>query len=278
MTLILLKQCIFEKNLHMQKEITHQGCNIYYNVKGKGSAIFLIHGYTEGPGVWDKFTDILHKSFTIITPALPAHGGSGFPDSVLTMEFIADCFFKILKRENIQQAVFIGHSMGGYAMLQFAEKYPQFCKSICLFHSTARADTPENKASRERTIQIIRNNHSGFLNSFIPELFAEVNREQFEKEIETLITQANLIPTDGLVACMEAMKERQGSIELLAMTNIPVGFVIGKQDSRVHFETSLAQSALPKRSHVLILDNCGHMGHYEKQNETVQFVEYFASL
>lgn len=266
------------KKIKMKKQIIYLGCKINYDIDGKGPALILIHGFTEFPGVWNSFIAELKNSFTIITPALPAHGGSDFPETELTMEFIADSLYKILKQEKIMNAVFVGHSMGGYAMLQFAEKYPQFCKSICLFHSTARADTPEVRTSRDRTIDIIRKNHLGFLNSFIPDLFAEDNREKFENEIQLLISHANSIHTDGLIACMEAMKERQGSIELLALTNIPVGFVIGKQDSRVAFETLLAQSALPRQSHVLILNECGHMGHIEKTKETLNFIRYFASI
>jgi pimeloyl-ACP methyl ester carboxylesterase len=259
----------------MQKSIKYNGCQIFYNIVGKGPDMMLIHGFTEHQGIWDNFTSILQKDFRIITPALPAHGGSDFPAQGLSMEFMADCLFEILTKEKVSQTVMIGHSMGGYAMLNFAEKYPQLCKSICLFHSTARADTPEIKTTRNRTIDIIRNNHAGFLHSFIPDLFAPDSRESLDPKINELITEAQKISTEGLIACMEAMKERQGSIELLAMTNIPVGFIIGKQDSRIPFEAVLAQAALPKNSHILILDECGHMGYLEKTEETLRFIRYF---
>jgi len=260
----------------MQKSIIFNGCQIFYNIIGNGPDLMLIHGFTEHPGIWDGFVTELQHQFRIITPALPAHGGSDFPAQGLTMEFVADCLYEILKKEKITQTAIAGHSMGGYAMLYFAEKYPQLCRNICLFHSTARADTPEIRTTRDRTIEIIRNNHAGFLHSFIPDLFAPENREALETQINELIVEAQNIHPDGLVACMEAMKERQGSIELLAMTNIPVGFVTGKQDSRVPFEAVLAQAALPKNSHMLILDECGHMGYLEKPDETLRFIRYFA--
>ena len=260
------------------KHIIHKGCKIHYNIKGNGPALMLIHGYTEHQGIWDHFKQQLIKSFTVITPDLPAHGKSEFPAYGLTIEFMADCLMAILKNEKITKATLIGHSMGGYAMLSFAEQYSEFCNGICLFHSTARADSPEIKTNRERTIEIISKNHTGFLYSFIPDLFAVSNRERLQTEIDSLVEKAAEISPEGLAACMEAMKDRQGSIELLALANFPVGFIIGKQDSRVSCDAVLAQSALPKQSHVLILDDCGHMGYLEKPEETLAFIRYFASL
>jgi pimeloyl-ACP methyl ester carboxylesterase len=262
----------------MEKEIKYRGCKIKYETTGQGPCLMFIHGFTEHSGIWNDFTKELSSSFKIIAPSLPAHGGSQFPDTGLTMEFMADCIYKIVKEEKVEKLSMTGHSMGGYVLLSFAEKYPQYCKNICLFHSTARADTPNIKENRNRTIKLIKNNHSGFLHSFIPDLFAEIHRERLEEKINDLITSAKQIPAAGLIACIEAMKDRHGSIELLARINIPVAFILGKQDSRISFESVLAQTALPKKSHVLILDECGHMGYLEKRDETLAFIRYFASL
>jgi len=39
----------------------------------------------------------------------------------------------------------IGHSMGGYITLAFAEKYPELLNAMGLFHSTAYADDDVKK-------------------------------------------------------------------------------------------------------------------------------------
>jgi pimeloyl-ACP methyl ester carboxylesterase len=258
----------------MKKEAIFKGHKINYFVKGTGSAIVLIHGFTEHPGIWDAFSHELSKKYKVVCPALPAHGGSEFPTD-LTMEFMADSIVAVLENEHISQAVFVGHSMGGYAMLNLAERYPHLCAGVCLFHSSGRADSPEVKQNRERAIEIISNNHGGFLQSFIPDLFAQKNRERLEDEINHLIEQSSTITSGGLIACMQAMKNRSGSIEFLALTSIPVGFILGKQDSRIQFEAVLAQAALPKYSQILILGDCGHMGYLEKYDETLQFAQHF---
>ena len=261
----------------MNKEITNREIAIAYHTSGEGDALVFIHGFTEHPGIWNSFKEQLSSNFKIIIPSLPAHGESDYPKN-MTMDFMADCIAEILKAESITKATLVGHSMGGYAMLNFASRYPQFCKAICLFHSSATADSEEVKSNRERTIEIIRNNHGKFLHQFIPSLFAENHREELSAQIQSQIEEASKIEAEGLIACMNAMKDRKNHLDVLAEINCPVGFVIGKQDSRVNFQSILAQAALPKESHVLILEDCGHMGYLEKPKETLEFLKYFASL
>lgn len=259
----------------MTKKIIHQGKQIGYNIYGKGPTLMLIHGFTEHSGIWNEFAHSLQSEYTIITPDLPAHGESDFPEN-LSMEYIADALDAVLFHESIEKAILVGHSMGGYAALNMATKYPELIQGLCLFHSSARADGAEVKQNRERTIEIIQQHHFSFLHSFIPDLFAPQNREPLKEKIHFLMNEAEKISAEGLIACMNAMKDRSGSIEFLATTPIPIGFIIGKLDSRVAFETILAQTALPKQSHVLILDHCGHMGYLEKPNETLAFIRSFA--
>ena len=66
----------------------------------------------------------------------------------------------------------IGHSMGGYITLAFAEKYPEYLNSFGLFHSTAYADTIEKKNTRMKGIEFI-NRHGAFefLKTVVPNLF-----------------------------------------------------------------------------------------------------------
>ncbi|RYY09442.1 MAG: alpha/beta fold hydrolase, partial [Chitinophagaceae bacterium] len=42
----------------------------------------------------------------------------------------------------------LGHSMGGYTALAFAEKFPENLKSLTLFFSTYFADDEEKKEQR----------------------------------------------------------------------------------------------------------------------------------
>jgi pimeloyl-ACP methyl ester carboxylesterase len=68
----------------------------------------------------------------------------------------------------------LGHSMGGYITLAFAEKYASMLNRFGLVHSTAFADSEEKKKSREKSIGMIGEYGSrAFLKNTTPNLFAD---------------------------------------------------------------------------------------------------------
>jgi pimeloyl-ACP methyl ester carboxylesterase len=141
------------------------------------------------------------------------------------MPFMADCVFEILNAENIEKCVMIGHSMGGYTTLAFAEKYPKMLNGFGLFHSHASADTEVAKHNRERTIEIIKQDKGQFINQFIPSLFAPENIEKYSAQIEIQITQANAMPKGSVIAAMAGMKERSSTVDILMDAKVPVLFI-----------------------------------------------------
>jgi len=54
-------------------------------------------------------------------------------------------------------ACLIGHSMGGYVTLAFAEKYPEALSAFGLFHSTAFADSERKKRPGEKVLRSFGN-------------------------------------------------------------------------------------------------------------------------
>jgi pimeloyl-ACP methyl ester carboxylesterase len=55
--------------------------------------------------------------------------------------------YSVLSELGIRKSILVGHSMGGYVALAFAELYPEYVKGLAL-NSTARADSEERKQNR----------------------------------------------------------------------------------------------------------------------------------
>jgi pimeloyl-ACP methyl ester carboxylesterase len=90
------------------------------------------------------------------------------------------------EKENIDQFCLIGHSMGGYITLAFAEKYPEVLNSFGLFHSSTYAEDEAKISTRKKGNDFIKKNGAeAFLKASIPNLFSE----QTKKEHPELITQ-----------------------------------------------------------------------------------------
>jgi len=256
-------------------DILYKNIPIYYTDQGKGNVLVLLHGYTESSEIWTDFALELSKEFRVITIDLPGHGRSGMVAEVHTMELMAEVVKTVLTQLNVNRCAIVGHSMGGYVTLAFVRKYASMVMGMGLFHSSSLADSDEVKYQRERTIEIIKSSHHKFLNGFIPELFAEENRDKFKTQIEKLIHNAEKMSPEALISAQEGMRQRTSTLDVLINANCPVLFIAGQKDSRVPFENVWVQMALTNITHALIMKNVGHMGYLEAYSETLHAVRSF---
>lgn len=256
-------------------DVRYNDALIFFEEKGSGDAVVLLHGFTESSSVWNFFAEKLSRSFRVITIDLPGHGKSECIGEIHPMEQMGDAVKAVLDHLSISKAVIIGHSMGGYVALAMARVYPSLFKGLGLFHSTSLADSEEAREGREKAIRIIREDHQGFLFNFIPELFASENRERLAYEIDALVEEAKKMSRKAVIAAQEGMKSRSSSLDVLINATFPVMFIAGQKDSRVPFENIWVQMALTGEAHSLILRNVGHMGYLEAKYQTFDFTQAF---
>ena len=259
----------------MEKQLQFQKHLVNYNISGSGPTLVLLHGFLENLSIWDDFTGALSKTNRVIAIDLPGFGKTDIFYENHTMEFMADVVNSVLEDENINHCILVGHSMGGYVSLAFAKKYEVKLKGLVLFHSHAGADDEQGILNRNRTIEIVKKNHKNFISGFIPLLFAEDNIEKYSNTINKLKTDSLQTSAQGVMAALAGMRDRQNNIELLKNLNIPVLFIVGKQDSRIPMSKILPQIALPKHSEALILNGVGHMGFIEARKQTLRTLAHF---
>jgi pimeloyl-ACP methyl ester carboxylesterase len=250
--------------------------NIFYTDQGKGKPIVLLHGFTESSRIWNRFAATLALRNRVITIDLPGHGKSECVSSVHTMELLAEVVHTVLKRLRTGKCLMVGHSMGGYVTLAFAEQYPEMLRGFCLFHSHCFADTPEDREARNRTITIVGRDKFSFVAQFIPGLFPLEVHKTYAKQIEKLVQRAAKMSKEGVIAALEGMKSRKDHTELLKHTTLPVLFILGLKDSKAPLQRLWEMVSLPVKSRVLLLRECGHMGYIEAPDETLQAIQAFA--
>jgi len=260
----------------MRNFIDFKGKKIYCHVSGKGPVIVLLHGFLESGEIWKNFARRLSDSFQVITIDLPGHGNSEQTGPVQSMDDMAEAVRRVLKTLEIKSCLVVGHSMGGYVALAFAEKYPRLLKGFVLFHSHAAADTPETRINRDRTINLVQKDHHGFIKNFIPDLFAIENVAQFRAEIEFLKELAEKTLKEGIIASLEGMKNRPDRQHVLLHSKVPVLIILGKNDKRIPLEVIIPQTLLPEHSEIILLDHVGHMGFIEASGKTFAALKGFA--
>jgi pimeloyl-ACP methyl ester carboxylesterase len=255
------------------KIITYKNTKISYTDEGKGTVIVLLHGFLENKTMWNAFMPELSKKHRVITVDLLGHGETECLGYVHAMEDQADMLFALLLHLKIRKVILVGHSMGGYVALAFAELYPDYMKGLFLLNSTSRADSYERQTNRDRAVVCVKQNYGAFVSMSIANLFAEDNRERLAGEIEKVKEQALKTPLQGIVAALEGMKIRKDREVILHFAPYPMQLVLGKKDGVLIYEDSLDQIEGTKVELTTFPD--GHMSHIENEKELMKVLLHF---
>jgi pimeloyl-ACP methyl ester carboxylesterase len=284
----------------MDKEIIIDGKKIFYCVHGNGKPVMLVHGFGETGDVWTNQIEgppqtppkegltedsLLYDEFKFIIPDLPGSGKSEMTED-MSIEGMAEVLKIILDTEfskvppsgGFRGACIIGHSMGGYITLAFAEKYNNYLTAFGLFHSTGYPDTEEKKITRRKGIEFIRQHGAfEFLETTSPNLFASATKQQSPSLVSQFIERLDKFSPAALIAYYEAMINRPGRVDILKNAAIPVLFVMGEQDNAIPMQDVLQQCHLPRQSSIHILHQSGHMGMLEEKEKANHILWQFLS-
>lgn len=218
--------------------------DIYFETYGKGPALILLHGFLESSNMWEKLIPQLSKNNFIITLDFPGHGKSGVIAENHSMELMAEVVNALMEYLRIPAAIFVGHSMGGYISMAFADLFPEKMEKLILLNSTPAADTEEKKEIRNRSIKVFEQNPNAFISMAITNLFAEASRQKFSEEIEVLKNEAYSFPREGIKAAIRGMRDRKDRIGILQNFNKPKYAILSEKDPLLEIEENkkLAES------------------------------------
>lgn len=246
---------------------------INYSRKGDGEIIVLIHGFCENRKMWNHFQSILSEKYTVYSIDLPGFGESESLDSSFSLLDVAQRLINWADEESIEKACWIGHSLGGYVALEVLHIAPQLVSGLGLFHSSAYADSDENKVKRDKAMDFLeRHPIEKFIGPFIPSLFDTSRVKELQSEIKAAIEIGLQTQKDTAIGYTLAMRERTNHIDTWSGAHIPLLFIGGTADSRIPIE--IAESHVEAGHHVdgYVLKDVGHMGMYEDPNHCLQII------
>ncbi len=261
----------------MDKKINTEYGSLSYTDTGSGIALVLLHGFGEDSTIWEQQVNYLKPHCRLLVPDLPGTGSSTFTaQTELSIEAMAKAIEAILVHEQIDKCIMMGHSMGGYITLAFAERYPDRLLKMALIHSTAYADSDEKKNNRLKSMGLIEEYGSyAFLKNSIPNLFGAAYKKDSPEIINQLIQKSALFNKESLKAYTKAMMLRPDRSCILEQSKIPILFIAGTEDNAVPLTDILIQAELPAKKYLYILEGVGHMGMLEATDLVNQYLLLF---
>jgi pimeloyl-ACP methyl ester carboxylesterase len=262
----------------MVKTIQFKGASCSYRIKGKGKTVMLVHGFMEEGSLWKKLMKTMEGEYQFIVPDLPGFGQSEMISAV-SMEEYAAYLKAICSAEKVKSFILLGHSMGGYVALAFAEKYARMLVGLGLLNSHCYADAPAKKANRRKTIAFIeKHGTEPFVKEFYANIFDESYKKKHPAVIKAIAKTAMKYEAQDVIAVTKAMMNRKDKSSVLQNTKVPVLLINGLKDEVVPADLALKQASLPKVCDFHLFDKSKHMSMFEKKKETVKAIRDFAEL
>jgi pimeloyl-ACP methyl ester carboxylesterase len=263
----------------VDKVLTLKGRPLFYREEGSGLPVLLLHGFAEDGRIWDELISGLGRHCRLLIPDLPGSGQSALLPGEPSIDALADVIKEMVDGLGVERCVLIGHSMGGYVSLAFAEKYPDRLKAFGFFHSTAYADSEEKRVARRKSIEFIRQHGAApFIRQSTPNLFAVETREQRSSMVEDTIRRYSGFTPEALIYYYEAMIRRPDRVHVLRQFKGPVLFIMGAADLVVPYEQAMKQCHEPAISVIHTLDHSGHMGMLEEPERGCEVIETFLTF
>jgi len=121
--------------------ISVNGSNHYFERKGKGTPLVLIHGAFADVHMWEPQWQYFSESYYLLRYDLRGHGRTG-PSSLgeYTIETFADDLADLLDALDIQMPILCGQSFGGSIAQAYTVLHPERVRALVLASSMAAID------------------------------------------------------------------------------------------------------------------------------------------
>jgi pimeloyl-ACP methyl ester carboxylesterase len=212
--------------------------------------LLLLPGLVNDERVWRRVMTALGAAAQPVVGDVRTHD---------TMRALAAA---VLERAPDRFAV-VGLSMGGYCALEMLRQAPQRILGLALVDTSARPDTPESKANRDKQIERARGDYPGL----VGELLGKWIHPGFVHDPDVAEVARDMALENGpdtFARQQRAIMSRADSRPLLAQVRCPAIVVAGRQDTLIPLEVHEELASGIAGATLSLIDDCGHLAPLEQ--------------
>lgn len=156
-----------------------------------------------------------------------------------------------------------GLSMGGYCAFEILRLAPERVTRLALLDTSARADTEEAKANREKLIARAGTNYDGVIETLLPKLLHPGHVDD-ATIAGTVRAMARSIGKDAFVRQQRAIMSRSDSRDSLADIHCPTLVLCGREDAITPVATHEELVAGIPGATLEVIEHSGHLTPLER--------------
>ncbi len=218
---------------------TPDGVPLYYNERGAGESIVLIHGWTcDSDYWWQKNVDALAEDHHVVTYDLRGHGLSGKTEDGHSLSGYAEDFEFLAESLNLEGITLVGWSMGVPIILNYLERFgDERVRAIGLIDQTPKFYTDDDwefgllgEFSEEGLTELVEGlkaDRPAAAKPIIQAFFAEPRSEE---RLAEMYARTTLTPTLVATAMLNDMVPRDYRRQLPEI-GVPTLLLYGEQSA-----------------------------------------------
>jgi len=232
--------------------LNRDGVNIHYEVSGDGPVLLCTHGFSLTGHMWQATAAALADRFRVVSWDIRGHGYSDSPADPAAYSkalALAD-MAALLDAVGADQAILMGHSLGGYLSLSFHVEHAARIRALALVGTGPGYRNPEaragwNQQAEERARFFEEHGIEGHESAE-----AHGNRHRSAQGL-ALAARGILAQHDGLV------------MEELPDIRVPTLIVVGADDTPFLGAADYMEKRIAG-SRKVVLPNAGHMPNFDQ--------------
>jgi len=239
-----------------------------YRDQGAGQALIFLHAFPLNQNMWNDQTTELGNQYRTITLDLRGFGGSDAPQGPYLMDQMAADVRGLMTALNIEQAVLVGLSMGGYISLAFLRNYPDAILAMVLADTRAGADTPEARGRRLKSAEKAETEGAAAIAAeVVPALLGATSLQSRPGVVERVREMVEVNSPVGIAGAQRGMAERVDSTTVVADIDFPVMVIVGAEDTLTPVaEAEKLRDRIPG-ARLAIIEQAGHLSNIEQPDE-----------
>jgi len=212
--------------------------------------LLLLPGLTNDARVWQGVADRLADVATVHVGDLRTAD---------TMAALAD---DVLSKAPARFAL-AGLSMGGYCALEIVARAPERVMALGLVDTSARPDTPEGRANREKQIARAPAELAAIVEELLPK-WVHPSRLDDHAVADIVRAMARDVGADAFARQQRAIMSRADSRPRLAAIRCPTVVVCGREDALLPLEVHEEMAHGIPGAKLRVIEACGHLAPLER--------------
>src|SRR5215211_1311334 len=231
---------------------------------GSGLPVVFLHAFPLNRTMWDPQVGALVAECRCIPIDFRGLGESSAAPPY-SMDRYADDVVGVLDTLQIERAVVVGLSMGGYAAFAMWRRHRHRVRALVLADTRATADTVETVARRHELIEIAETQGStAVANMQIAGLVGKTTRDKRPDIYDSIHRMMAQTPAEGIIGALQAMIDRPDSTPTCATIDVPTLIVVGDEDVLTPPKDARDLQRLIQSSRLEVLRQAGHLSNLER--------------